>query len=222
MVIDHLTCSFQVGIHGLLGPNGAGKSTLMKLLCDQIHRDGGDILVDGQEILTMREEYRQMLGYMPQQQGLYGGMSAWDFLSYIAELKCIPRKQAIQQINDLLALFRLTNDAQRRLKTFSGGMKQRVMLSQALLGHPKYIILDEPTTGLDPAEQNTLYSYMANLGKECVILWSTHIVKEIADIANDIYLMKDGNIILQGTVEEVTRETGTDSLSKAYFVCMEG
>ena len=161
VALNDFSCTLQPGICGLLGPNGAGKSTLMKLLCDLMPRDQGEILTSrGTDIRDIRAAYRAQLGYVPQQQGFYGSMSAYRFLLYMASLKKIPGKIAKTEIDQLLDLFHLTEDANRRLDTYSGGMKQRIMLSQAFLGNPRYLILDEPTVGLDPGEQEILCRYI--------------------------------------------------------------
>ena len=221
--LKDFSCELKPGICGLLGHNGAGKSTLMKILCDQIPRDSGDVLADGgQDILSLGDAYRASLGYVPQQQGLYENMSGIRFLKYIASIKKIPAKEAGAEISRLLDLFHLAQDKDRKLKTYSGGMKQRIMLSQAFLGMPKYLVLDEPTVGLDPGEQQALCRFLREYNKDAVILWSTHIVREIEAIADTICIMRQGELVIRGTVEEILRETGTGSLSEAYTVCMEG
>lgn len=223
VALKDFSCDLQPGICGLLGHNGAGKSTLMKILCDQILRDDGEILVDeDKDILTLGEAYRASLGYVPQMQGIYENMTGYRFLMYIASLKKIPAQEARSEIGFLLDLFHLTRDKDRKLKTYSGGMKQRIMLSQAFLGKPKYLILDEPTVGLDPGEQQALCQYLREYNKEAVVLWSTHIVREIEAIADMIYIMKQGELVISGTVGEILKKTGTECLSDAYTFCMEG
>ena len=142
--------TFTPGIYGILGANGAGKSTLMNLITDNVSRDGGSILFDGTEILKLGKAFRAAVGYMPQQQGMYDDFSARAFLRYMAEIKQIPAKQARAQIEQLLEVVNLREVAHKKVGGFSGGMRQRVILAQALLGEPKVLILDEPTAGLDP------------------------------------------------------------------------
>ena len=222
VALKDFSCELEPGICGLLGHNGAGKSTLMKLLCDQISRDSGEILTDeGKDILALGEVYRASLGYVPQQQGLYENMTGARFLKYIASIKNVPANEAKHEIEQMLDLFHLKQDKDRKLKTYSGGMKQRIMLSQAFLGKPRYIILDEPTVGLDPGEQQALCSFLRNYDKNAVILWSTHIVREIEAIADTICIMRQGKLVLFGTIEDILRRTNTECLSDAYTVCME-
>ena len=170
----------------------------------------------------MGENYRAMLGYLPQQQGLYENMPAVSYLRYIAAIKGVQSREARDQIDWLLTLFHLENDKNRKLKTFSGGMKQRVMLAQTFLGKPKIIILDEPTVGLDPGEQQALCRFLREYDRDAVILWSTHIVREIEAIADRIFIMKKGQIVSSGTVDEILAETDTGDLSDAYTALMEG
>ena len=147
--LDCMNITFTEGIYGILGANGAGKSTMMNLLTDNIPRTDGQILFDGTDILKLGKDFRRLLGYMPQQQGYYEHMTAQTFLSYMADLKAIPKKQAKEEIERLLTITNLSNVRHKKLGGYSGGMKQRVLLAQALLGDPKVVILDEPTAGLD-------------------------------------------------------------------------
>ena len=153
IALDHINITFETGIYGILGANGAGKSTMMNLLTDNIARSGGKILFDGTDILKLGKDFRRVLGYMPQQQGFYEQMTAYGFLLYMAELKGIPKTEAKADIDKLLAVTNLTDVKHKKMGGFSGGMKQRVLLSQALLGDPKVVLLDEPTAGLDPKER---------------------------------------------------------------------
>ena len=204
LALDHLNISFKTGIYGILGANGAGKSTMMNLLTDNISRSDGKILFDGTDILKMGKDFRKVLGYMPQQQGFYEQMTAYSFLFYMAELKGIPKKQAKADIDKLLEITNLTDVKHKKMGGFSGGMKQRVLLSQALLGDPKVVLLDEPTAGLDPKERIRIRNFISSLSRDKIILLATHIVSDIESISDKIILMKKGNLVDVGTPTELT------------------
>ena len=204
LALDHLNITFKTGIYGILGANGAGKSTMMNLLTDNISRSDGKILFDGTDILKMGKDFRKVLGYMPQQQGFYEQMTAYSFLFYMAELKGIPKKQAKADIDKLLEITNLTDVKHKKMGGFSGGMKQRVLLSQALLGDPKVVLLDEPTAGLDPKERIRIRNFISSLSRDKIILLATHIVSDIESISDKIILMKKGNLVDVGTPIELT------------------
>lgn len=222
--IEHLTKSygkkvalrdfsytFTPGIYGILGANGAGKSTLMNLITDNVKRDEGRILYNGTDILKQGKSFRSLLGYMPQQQGMYHDFSARAFLRYMAQMKQIPKKQAHQQVEALLDMVNLKEDAHKKVGGFSGGMRQRVLLAQALLGEPEILILDEPTAGLDPKERIRLRCYVADLASDRIVFLTTHIVSDLESIATDVLLMKDGVLVEHGSPEELmTRVNGKD------------
>lgn len=218
--LDTFSCLFTNGICGLLGPNGAGKSTLMKLISDNLKRETGDILFNGKDILSLGADFRYVLGYMPQQQGMYEHMTAYAFLFYIADLKGIPRKQAKAQIDALLDVVNLSEVAHRKLHTYSGGMRQRVMLAQALMGKLKVIVLDEPTVGLDPQERIKLCKYLGQVAADKIVLWSTHIVKEIEQIAGSIAIMKDGQLLAHDSVAGIVSAAHAKNLEEAYLAYM--
>lgn len=197
--LNHLNITFENGIYGILGPNGAGKSTMVNLIMDNVARESGEILWNGTDILKLSREFRRLVGYMPQQQGFYDDMSAGAFLSYMAELKEIPRREAKRQIAELLTIVNLKQAAHRKVGGFSGGMKQRVLLAQALLGDPKILILDEPTAGLDPNERIRIRNYIAKLAQDRIILFATHVVSDIECIANQVVLIKKGQVVGTGT-----------------------
>lgn len=211
VALDKFSIQLEYGIYALLGVNGAGKSTLMGLLTDNVERESGDILVDGKDILELKSEYRRLLGYMPQKQALYEEFTPLEFLSYIAQLKEIKRKDAKEQINELLKIVNLSNVANKKIKGFSGGMKQRVLLAQALLGEPKILILDEPTAGLDPKERNNFRNYLKEIAKGKIIIYATHVVSDIESIADEIIIMKSGKIITKGTVGELIDEANDNA-----------
>ncbi len=197
--LESLCMELDTGIYGLLGPNGAGKSTLMNLLTDNLERTSGEILLDGKDILSMGEKYRSLLGYMPQQQGFYEHFSAAAFLRYIGVLKGLKGKELNRQIQELLEMVNLKEHQYEPIGSFSGGMKQRVLLAQALLGNPGIIILDEPTAGLDPKERINIRNMIAELSKDKIILIATHVVSDIECIANEVALMKKGKLIRKET-----------------------
>ena len=193
--LDHVNITFTEGIYGILGANGAGKSTMMNLLTDNIPRTDGQILFDGMDILKLGKDFRRVLGYMPQQQGYYEHMTAQTFLYYVADLKAIPKKQAKAEIEKLLEITNLSDVRHKKLGGYSGGMKQRVLLAQALLGDPKVVILDEPTAGLDPKERIRIRNFISSLSRGRIILLATHIVSDIESISDQILMMKHGHVV---------------------------
>ena len=215
--LKDFTYTFDNGIYGLLGANGAGKSTLMNLLTDNVSRNSGEILYDGREILDMGKNYRELLGYMPQQQGFYENFSARMFLYYIAELKGIKKKEAKRQIEELLDIVNLSEVADKKVGGFSGGMKQRVLLAQALLGSPKILILDEPTAGLDPKERVNFRKYIHRLSEDKIIIVATHVVSDVETIADKILIMKDGELVADDSPEVLLKSVGGRNLEDVYM-----
>ncbi|MCR5668393.1 MAG: ATP-binding cassette domain-containing protein [Lachnospiraceae bacterium] len=193
--LDGVSITFHKGIYGLLGPNGAGKSTLMNLLTDNVSREEGAILWDGEDIKRLGKEYRSMLGYMPQEQGYYEDFSALSFLIYMGQLKGLDRKTSKRRAEDLLKKVNLEEVSHLRIGGFSGGMKQRLLLAQALLNEPKILILDEPTAGVDPQERIRIRNLISEFGKERIVILATHIVSDVESIAKEVILMKDGQVI---------------------------
>ena len=210
--LKDISYTFKPGIYGILGANGAGKSTMINLITDNVARDkgsaGGSILYDGQDILKLGSRFRGIIGYMPQQQGFYEDFSPKAFLRYMAEIKGIKGKnekgQTVkEQIDELLEVVNLTGVAYKKIGGFSGGMKQRVLLAQALLVDPDILILDEPTAGLDPKERIAIRNYIAELSRNKIILFATHVVSDIECIADYVLLLKKGEIIAMGTPVEL-------------------
>ena len=209
--------TFTPGIYGILGANGAGKSTLMNLITDNVKRNEGQILWNGTDILKLGKDFRAKLGYMPQQQGMYNDFSARAFLRYMAQIKEIPKKQADEQIEQLLDVVNLREDAHKKVGSFSGGMRQRVLLAQALLGDPQILILDEPTAGLDPRERLRLRQYISDLAQDRIVFLTTHIVSDIESIAGDVLLMKQGELVRHGAPEELIASCGGKDLEDVYM-----
>lgn len=203
VALKDFSLKFQAGIYGILGENGAGKSTLMNLLTDNICRDEGEILWNGKDILSMGAEYRALVGYMPQQQGYYADFSAISYLIYIGQLKGLKRKEAKKQGVELLEYLNLGRVMHQKIGGLSGGMKQRVMLAQALMGEAKILILDEPTAGLDPRERIRIRNFISELSKDRIILLATHVVSDIECIADYVLLMKNGELLKADTPAEL-------------------
>lgn len=197
--LNNFTVTFKEGIYGILGPNGAGKSTLMNLITDNIKRDSGQILFNEKEVLDMGEDFRKIVGYMPQQQGFYEHFTAKAFLMYMASLKGLKKKEAKEQIEDILETVNLKEVSHKKIGGFSGGMRQRVLLAQALLGDPKIIILDEPTAGLDPKERIRIRNFISKISKDKIILYATHVVSDIESIADRVLLINSGTPICEET-----------------------
>lgn len=204
IAVDRISFRFKEGVYGLLGANGAGKTTFMRMLCGILTPTGGAVSFDG--IPAETEEYRACLGYLPQDFGYYPNFTGWDFLMYMAALKGISKKQAIRRTKELLELVSLTEMAKKKIKTYSGGMKQRLGIAQALLNDPKILILDEPTAGLDPKERVRFRNLIEETGKDSIVILSTHIVSDVEHIADTILMMKDGRMIFQGAREEITED----------------
>ena len=200
IAVDGVSLTLSRGVTGLLGANGAGKTTLMRLICGVMKPTEGTVTLDGIDVSA--EEYRDALGYLPQDFGYYPSFTAQDFLLYVAALKGIDKKTAQRKSAELLKRVNLENAADRRIKTFSGGMKQRLGIAQALLNDPKLLVLDEPTAGLDPKERVRFRNMIAELGKDSIVLLSTHIVSDVEQIADRILMMRGGHIIHDGGRED--------------------
>lgn len=215
--LNDFTYSFCPGVTAILGPNGAGKTTLMNLITDCVKRQSGDILCDGADILKRGKAFRQKLGFMPQSQGMYEQMTAYDFLCYMAELKGLKKKTALPQIKELLSVVNLEDAAHRKVGGFSGGMRQRVMLAQAMLGTPEVLLLDEPTAGLDPEERVRLRGYIEKLASDKIVLITTHITSDVETIANKILLMNHGRLLFAASCFDFIHGCGASDLEAAYL-----
>ncbi len=221
VALDNINFAFQIGITGILGPNGAGKSTLMNLITDNVKRDRGHIYLNDTDILDLGSPYRALLGYMSQEQGMYERFTAREFLSYIGHLKAIPRVALKKQVDELLERLNLTHVAHRKVGTFSGGMRQRVLLCQALLGDPKILILDEPSAGLDPGERYRMRQFIEELAKDKIVLLSTHIVSDVEQIAKQIILINQGKLVASGSPHELMNDLQFGSLEEVYLNSLE-
>lgn len=203
IAVDCISATMTPGVYGLLGANGAGKTTLIRMLCGILEPTSGDVLYNGHSIFEMGDAYRNLLGYLPQEFGYYPNYTAQEFLLYISALKGIPSRTAKKRTFALLETVGLENVATKKIKTFSGGMKQRLGIAQALLNNPKILVLDEPTAGLDPKERVRLRNILSDFASDKIVLLSTHIVSDIEAIADEVFLMKKGTFILNGSIEEI-------------------
>lgn len=198
-----VSLSLTPGIYGLLGPNGAGKSTLIGILTCNIKASSGAISLDGKEIVSMGEEYRKLVGYMPQQQALYPSFTAEAFLDYIAALKGMAKDEAKKKIPEILEAVDLNGYADKKIKTFSGGMKQRLLLAQAILDEPAILILDEPTAGLDPKQRISVRNLISRIAKDKIVLIATHVVSDVEFIAKELVLLNDGTVLKMGEKKNI-------------------
>jgi len=204
--LSQFSYTLTEGIYGLLGPNGAGKSTLMNIITDNLLPDSGDILFNGEQTKIMGKDYLKVLGYTPQHQGLYNSFTASRFLFYMSALKGMTKNEAKEQIPRLLKFVNLEDHMYKRLGHFSGGMKQRILIAQALLGNPKLIILDEPTAGLDPKERIRIRNLISEISFNKIILIATHVVSDIEFIAKEILLLNKGVLIDSGSPHHLTKK----------------
>ena len=201
--VDHMNLTMTNGVYGLLGVNGAGKTTLMRMICTLLQPTSGKITCNGKDILKMGADYRKLLGYLPQEFGFYPEFTVKDYLLYIAALKGIRPVVAKKRVKELIAKVGLSKAANKKMKKLSGGMKRRAGIAQAMLNDPKILILDEPTAGLDPNERIRFRNLISELSEDRLVLLSTHIVSDVEYIANEIWLMKDGKLLHQGTADEL-------------------
>jgi len=206
LALDHITFSFTSGIYGLLGPNGAGKSTMMNLITDNISPTSGRILIDDRNIKDIDKEYRKLLGYMPQQQNFYPELTLLRFMYFIASLKGLNKHEAKRDIEYYLKMVNLYDVREKRIGTFSGGMRQRALIAQALIGNPKILILDEPTAGLDPKERIRIRNLISEVSRDKIVIIATHVVADVEFIAKEIIMLNSGVILKSGKPADLLAE----------------
>ena len=204
--LQDVSFTLRKGIYGLLGENGAGKSTLMRMLATVDFPTKGRICYDKRDIFAVDETYRSLIGYMPQDYNVYPGFTATDFLEYMGALKGIPQKKLKDRISEVLEFVNLSDAADKKVKTFSGGMKRRIGIAQAIMNEPQILILDEPTAGLDPKERIRFSNIISDMGKDKIVLLSTHIVSDIEAIASELIVMKKGNVLETGAVDTLVQQ----------------
>lgn len=204
IAVEHVSLCLKEGVYGFLGANGAGKTTLLRLLCGVLKPTAGEIFCNGTEIGKLGGDYRYMLGYLPQDFGYYPDFTAVRYLMYLAACKAMPREAAWEKVQEMLRLVGLEGEQKAKMRTFSGGMLRRLGIAQALLNDPEIVVLDEPTSGLDPKERIRFRNIISAMSKGRIVILSTHIVSDVEFIADEILLMKQGRIVGQGSVDEVT------------------
>ena len=217
IALNDVSLKLDNGIYGLLGPNGAGKSTLMNIITGNLEPTEGTIKWEGTEVKELGSNYRSLLGYAPQQQGMYETFSGRRFLSYMATLKGISKSSMEDEINRVLLYVNMVEKSNQKIGTYSGGMKQRILIAQAIIGNPKLVILDEPTAGLDPKERVRIRERIAELSKDKIILVSTHVVSDIESIAKKIILIKTGEIIDYANVRSLCDKYNVANLEDVYM-----
>lgn len=211
---DGITVTLENGVYGLLGPNGVGKTTLMKQITTLIKPDKGEILYNGKDIFNMDDKYRNIIGYLPQEFGVYKNFTAKQFLQYVGALKGMSGKNLNSKVNELLELVGLYDVRNKSIGKFSGGMKRRVGIAQVLLNDPKIIVLDEPTAGLDPQERTRFRNLIAKISRDKIIILSTHIISDIESVAKETIMIKEGKLLMKGTHREIL----SDMNNKVYNI----
>lgn len=206
--LNNVSCKLSDGVYGLLGANGAGKSTLMNIITGNIEADEGEVLLDGKNILKPenQREFREYLGYMPQFPIQYRGFTVADFLFYMAALRGVSKKKAKERIEELLDMLDLTEARNKKMTALSGGMKQRLMLAQSVIGNPKVLILDEATAGLDPKQRIAVRNLISEIAFQKIVLIATHVVTDVEFISKEIVLLKDGEVIRKAERETLTAD----------------
>lgn len=201
--IHKFSLCMGAGVYGLLGANGAGKTTIIKVLLELLTPEHGEIMLNGKNITAYKGEYLKFIGYMPQYPTFYDNFKITEFLDYMCILKAIPHKERLPKIDEVLHLVNLHDDRGKKIGALSGGMRQRLGIAQAILNDPQILILDEPTAGLDPKERIRFRNIVSKLSKDKIVIYATHIVSDIEMIANQVVFLKEGKLILNGTISEV-------------------
>ena len=231
IALDRINAIFEPGIYGLLGANGAGKTTMMRLICDILKPTSGEVAFNGTNIREMGASYRAVIGYLPQDFGYYPNFTAMNFLLYMASLKGLNARYAKEKSLELLETLNLSEVKDKKIKTFSGGMKQRLGIAQAFLNDPQILILDEPTAGLDPKERVKFRNLISSFAENKIVILSTHIVTDIEYIADEILMIKNGALLKKGAENDIIQEISgkvwecrvsreeADHLEKRYTIC---
>lgn len=206
IALDRIDATFEPGIYGLLGANGAGKTTMMRLICDILKPTSGEVTFNGTNIRELGESYRTIIGYLPQDFGYYPNFTAMNFLLYMASLKGLNVRYARERSLELLETVNLSDAKDKKIKTFSGGMKQRLGIAQAFLNDPLILILDEPTAGLDPKERVKFRNLISSFAEKKIVILSTHIVTDVEYIADEILLIKSGTLLKKGAERAIIQE----------------
>lgn len=204
--LKNINITMKSGIYGLLGENGAGKSTLMRILTTIDFQTRGSVTFDGEDIIKLDEKYRDILGYMPQDYNVFSSFTAKDFLEYMGTLKGIEKSKLDKKIEEVLKFVNLEHVANKKVKSFSGGMKRRVGIAQAILNDPKILILDEPTAGLDPKERIRFSNIISSMSKDKIVILSTHILSDIEAIANDLIIIKSGEVVEVDSIDNLVEK----------------
>lgn len=217
LVLKGISFTLKDGIYALLGPNGAGKSTMINIITDNLTPDSGEVLYDNIAIKN-NIHFRRILGFMPQQQGLYDTFTGRRFLAYMCALKQIPRKEIPNEIERVASFVNLSHELDKRLCAYSGGMKQRALIAQAIIGDPKLLILDEPTAGLDPKERVRMRNMISLLAENRTVIVATHVVSDIESVAKEIMLMKSGEIIAKAKPSELVEKYAPNAGVEAVYM----
>ena len=204
--LSRVNLELTPGVYGLLGPNGAGKSTLMNIIAGNLAPDTGMVLYNNIDVTGGSAVFRKVFGFMPQQQALYDQFTGYRFLAYMADLKGMPKRQAIKEIKEVLKFVNMTEQAKKRMGSYSGGMKQRILIAQAVLNQPSVLILDEPTAGLDPRERIRVRNMISQIAEDKIVLLATHVVSDIEQIGKKVILMKQGNVLAVARPQELIEE----------------
>lgn len=205
IAVNDFNVTLNNGIYGLLGPNGAGKTSLMRIIADVSNATSGEVYLNGKSKSELGADYRSLIGYLPQDVGFYKTFTAQKFLEYVSTLKGLEKEYSKVKIDELLRFVNLEKDRNRKVGKFSGGMKQRLGIAQALLNDPKVLILDEPTAGLDPNERIRFKNLISEISKDKIVILSTHIVSDVEFISNEIIIMKDGKLVEKDTPNELLK-----------------
>ncbi len=205
--LRHLSLRCEPGMLGLVGPNGAGKTTLIRMIATLLEPSEGSICWNGQDIGTHGQALRQVLGYLPQEFGIYREFSGRQFLRYLAAMKGLPKSIANKRVDEVIEIVNLGQVADRKLPTYSGGMRQRIGIAQALLNDPELLIVDEPTAGLDPAERVRFRTLLASLTSNRIILLSTHIISDVEAVASRLIILQEGRVLSDTTPEDLLAQT---------------